>query len=268
MSHYAIGDIQGCLHPLQRLLQRIAFNPQEDKLWLAGDLVNRGPESLKTLRFLYHLRNCCHIVLGNHDLHLLAVAAGYRQPSPGDTLQDILQAPDRDTLLEWLRQQPLIHHDAQLGYTMVHAGIPPQWSIAKALALAAEVEAALQGPDIHHFFNSMYGNQPSLWDKNLKQQERWRLITNSFTRMRFCTAKGELELQTKAKVNTAPPGYRPWFAHPKRKAAKDKIIFGHWAALEGKADQEKVFALDTGCVWGGELTAMRLEDQRRFAVVN
>lgn len=268
MSTYAVGDIQGCLKPLQALLIHTDFDPARDRLWVAGDMINRGPASLKTLRFLYHLRHALKIVLGNHDLHLLAVAAGYRKASPSDTLNAILKAPDRDILLEWIRHQSLVHHDKQLGYTMVHAGIPPQWSIKKALKYSREVEAVLQSKKIHRFLPSMYGNQPDTWNKQLSGPERWRVITNYFTRMRFCDAKGKLELTTKAGAINAPLGYRPWYEHENRKTAKDKIIFGHWAALEGNADHKNVFAIDTGCVWGGKLTMMRLEDQKLFTAKN
>jgi bis(5'-nucleosyl)-tetraphosphatase (symmetrical) len=263
-----VGDIQGCLQPLQALLAHINFQPKKDKLWVAGDMINRGPESLKTLRFLYHLRDSLHIVLGNHDLHLLAVAVGCREPSPSDTLNAILNAPDRDCLLEWIRKQPLVHHDSKLKYTMVHAGIPPQWSIKKALKYSREVEAALQSKAISSFLKNMYGNQPGSWSKDLKGTERLRLITNYFTRMRFCDSSGRLELSSKAGINSAPIGYLPWYSHYNRKTYDDKIIFGHWAALEGNADHHNVFAIDTGCVWGGELTMMRLEDEKLFSAKN
>ena len=268
MATYAIGDIQGCLIPLQTLLKQIAFNPDKDTLWVAGDLVNRGPASLETLSFLYRLRDSIRIVLGNHDLHLLAVAAGYRQLNPTDTLKDILESPGRDHLLAWLRQQPLVHHDAALGYTMVHAGIPPQWSIAQAVSYSAEVEKVLQGPEVNRFLKNMYGNEPNCWDEALEKEDRWRVITNYLTRMRFCTPTGILDLKTKAGIDNAPAGYLPWYAHKNRKTDNDTILFGHWAALEGKADHDRVFALDTGCVWGKQLTAMRLEDRALFSVDN
>ena len=266
MATYAVGDIQGCLQPLKNLLLQAGFNTQKDRLWVAGDMVNRGPESLATLRFLFDLRERVQTELGNHDLHLLAVAAGYRQLSASDTLTEILNAPDKDSLLEWLRQQPLLHHDAQLGYTMVHAGIPPQWTLRQAMGYAREVEAVLQGEQRDAFLQSMYGSQPDCWDEQLTGMARWRLITNYFTRMRFCTPEGQLELATKKDIHNAPPGYLPWYAHNQRLTDDDRIIFGHWAALKGKADHNNVFALDTGCVWGGPLTMMRLEDQRLFMV--
>jgi bis(5'-nucleosyl)-tetraphosphatase (symmetrical) len=268
MATYAVGDIQGCLQPLQTLLNHVAFNPDKDKLWVAGDMINRGPESLRTLRFLYHLKDNLEVVLGNHDLHLLAVAAGYRDTSPSDTLDPILRAPDRDTLLEWIRQQSLLHHDSKLGYTMVHAGIPPQWSLQDAIQYAREVEAVIKGNKIKKYLKSMYGNEPSRWDDQLQGKQRWRIITNYFTRMRFCTTTGKLELNTKAGVDSAPIGYLPWYQHENRKTRKDKIIFGHWAALEGRAEHKNVFAIDTGCVWGGDLTMLRLEDEKLFSTTN
>lgn len=266
MATYAIGDIQGCLQALKTLLEAIQFDPKKDTLWLAGDLINRGPESLETLRFIYSLRDSVITVLGNHDLHLLAVAANLRPHSTSDTLDEILQAPDCNTLLEWLRHQPLLHHDPKLQYTMVHAGIPPQWSLKKAIKRAKEVEDVLHSDRADLFLLSMYGNKPKRWKKDLSEVERWRVITNYFTRMRFCTAEGKLDLKTKAGLQHIPDGYAPWFAHPDRKTKNEKIIFGHWASLEGESYTENAFALDTGCVWGGALTAMRLEDQKRFSV--
>jgi bis(5'-nucleosyl)-tetraphosphatase (symmetrical) len=264
MATYAVGDLQGCLKPLECLLQQVNFDPAADYLWLAGDLINRGPESLATLRFVYNLRERVSCVLGNHDLHLLAVADNYRQPSRGDTLNDILAAPDRAELLGWLGRQPLLHHDPALNFTMVHAGIPPQWSLAQAQACAREVEAVLQGPLRHDFFSTMYGNNPDVWSDSLEGPARWRLITNYFTRMRFCTPEGRLELATKEGPGAPPAGFAPWFSYPQRATRSDRIIFGHWAALEGKANTTNIYALDTGCVWGGSLTMLRLEDEHYF----
>ena len=267
MSTYAVGDLQGCLKPLQQLLVHVNFNPAHDHLWVAGDLVNRGPESLAVLRFLYSLDNCVSVVLGNHDIHLLAVAAGCRNAGSADTFTDILNAPDREILLKWLANQGLIHHDKTLGFAMVHAGIPPQWSLKQAKKYAKEVQKALSGKKQKKYLNNIYGNEPAIWDESLKGMARLRLITNYLTRMRYCKADGELELQTKSKATPyIPGGYRPWFLHKKRKTTDDKIIFGHWAALEGRANHDNVFALDTGYAWGGALTLMRLEDQRRFVV--
>ncbi|HEY0891725.1 MAG TPA: symmetrical bis(5'-nucleosyl)-tetraphosphatase [Cellvibrio sp.] len=265
MATYAIGDIQGCLEPLQCLLQEIKFNPSKDKLWLAGDLINRGPDTLETLRFLYRLRDSITIVLGNHDLHFIAVYYGLRKRGKNDTLDELLRAPDCADLVYWLRQQKLVHHDPRLNFTMVHAGIPPQWDLSEALAHAREVENVLQTDKIETFLSGMYGNLPSRWDNNLAGVDRLRLITNYFTRMRFCSTEGELELQTKESVDAAPIGFAPWFSFAERKTWDQRILFGHWAALEGRTDVENVYALDTGCVWGGSLTALRLEDERWFA---
>ncbi len=264
MSTYAIGDIQGCLDPLKRLLDRVAFDPDRDRLWLAGDLVNRGPSSLATLRYIYDMRQSVVTVLGNHDLHFLAVARGHKRKSSFDTLDALLKAEDCEELITWLRHCKLLHTDSELGYTMVHAGIPPQWNLSRAQAHAREVEAVLQSDQLDDFLANMYGNKPERWKNKLVGMDRLRLITNYFTRMRFCTADGELDLINKAGPGEHPPGFAPWFAHPHHKCRKDRIIFGHWAALEGKADAANVVALDTGCVWGGKLTAFRLEDQQFF----
>lgn len=264
MSTYAIGDLQGCLEPLQRLLDHINFDPAEDQLWLVGDLINRGPQSLETLRLVYQLRHNVTAVLGNHDLHFLAVAYGHQSKSPDDTLQALLEADDLAEMMAWLRQRPLLHRDTQLGFTMVHAGIPPIWDLTQAETYAREMEAVLRGDQFEHYLAHMYGNEPSRWSDQLVGPERWRLITNYFTRMRFCSAEGQLELRTKASADENPVGFLPWFAHQEHRCRNDKIIFGHWAALRGQTSANNVYALDTGCVWGGTLTAMRLEDERRF----
>lgn len=266
MATYAVGDLQGCLSSLKALLKKIHFDHTNDTLWLTGDLVNRGPQSLETLRFVYQHRDSIVTVLGNHDLHLLAVAGHYRKPSSSDTFDEILAAPDRDILLAWLKKQPLLHHDNTLQYTMVHAGIPPQWDLKEAIQYAKEVESVLRDKRINEFLANMYGNEPSQWNNNLQGTDRWRVITNYFTRMRFCTEDSQLELHSKSTIDNAPTGYAPWFTFTHRKTAHDKIIFGHWAALEGEAENENVFALDTGCVWGNALTAMRLEDQAMFSI--
>ncbi|AQT60561.1 symmetrical bis(5'-nucleosyl)-tetraphosphatase [Cellvibrio sp. PSBB023] len=265
MATYAIGDIQGCLEPLQCLLKKINFNPAKDKLWLAGDVINRGPDSLATLRFLYKLRDSITLVLGNHDLHFIAVYYGLRKAGKNDTLDQLLIAPDRADLVYWLRQQSLVHHDATLGFTMVHAGIPPQWSLEQALMRSREVEQVLQSNVPEYLLGNMYGNFPARWHDDLQGAERLRVITNYFTRMRFCSAEGELELQTKESADAAPIGFAPWFSLAGRKMRNEKIIFGHWAALEGRANTKNIYALDTGCVWGGELTALRLEDEMLFS---
>jgi len=264
MATYAIGDIQGCFESLQCLLEKIAFNPSVDKLWLVGDLINRGPDSLATLRFLYSIRHSIEFVLGNHDLHFIAVAYGVRTKGQSDTLDALLQAPDRQELIDWLRQGKLVHSDDRLAFTMVHAGIPPIWTLDQAQAYAREVEAVLQSRYCSEFLANMYGNSPKRWKNKLIGFDRLRLITNYFTRMRFCSADGKLELETKESAAAAPIGFAPWFSFSERKTAQSKIIFGHWAALEGKVNAPNLYALDTGCVWGGSLTALRLEDLRYF----
>lgn len=265
MATYAIGDIQGCYDELISLLEEVSFSPQ-DQLWIAGDLVNRGPQSLETLRHLKAIQGQVKIVLGNHDLHLLAIHYGATGPKRSDTFHDILDAPDRDELMQWLLHQPLVVHDKALNYTMVHAGIPPQWGVKKALKRAAEVEQVLQSTLAREFFNHMYGNKPDHWSGSLEGWDRLRAITNYFTRMRFCDADGRLDFSVKGGLKKQPEGFLPWYKHHGKALHKGRVIFGHWAALEGKADHESVFALDTGCVWGGTLTAMRLEDQKMFLV--
>lgn len=260
MTVYAVGDLQGCLQPLQCLLKEVAFDPAKDRLWLVGDLVNRGPQSLETLRFLYAMRASLTCVLGNHDLHLLAVAHNRERLKKGDTLQEILDAPDRDDLLNWLRQQKLLHYDAERDTLLVHAGIPPQWTLSKALKRAAEVEDALRDDTrLPLFLDGMYGNQPNRWDKDLQGIARLRVITNYLTRMRFCSADGSLDLKSKEGVDSAPAGFAPWFSYENRKTRSHKIIFGHWAALEGRCTQPNLFALDSGCVWGGAMTLLNLD---------
>ncbi|MDF2866667.1 MAG: bis(5-nucleosyl)-tetraphosphatase, symmetrical [Gammaproteobacteria bacterium] len=266
MATYAIGDIQGCLSRLQALLNQLNFDPKQDRLWFAGDLINRGPESLQTLRFIKSLGQVATVVLGNHDLHLLAVASGTSSVKPQDTLTEILKAPDCDELCQWLRQQKLLHEDPKLGYVLVHAGFVPQWDLTKAKQCAHEVEQVLQGRDYVSFLNHMYGNLPLQWREELAGWERLRFITNCFTRIRFCDKEGRLDLTAKEGIDKAPPGYMPWFAVPKRKNQNTRILFGHWAALQGQAQGINIFPLDGGCVWGGKLLAMRLEDGKRFQI--
>lgn len=266
MSTYAIGDLQGCLTPFDALLEHIDFNPDQDRLLLAGDLVNRGPDSLGALRRVYQLRNQARVVLGNHDLHLLAVAHGATNPNAKDTLAPILDAPDRDPLLAWLQSQPLLVEIPEFQAVMAHAGLPPLWTLEQARERAREVEAVLSAPALAElFFDNMYGNQPAGWDDALEGPDRWRVITNHFTRMRFVNEAGELDLSTKGEPDQPPPGFMPWFEHPRRHPSP-RVLFGHWAALEGRSSAGDVEALDTGCVWGGCLTALRLEDQRRFQI--
>lgn len=265
MSTYAIGDIQGCYQELMSLLEKIGYNPNHDHLWFTGDLVNRGPDSLKTLRFVCTLPLQPVVVLGNHDLHLLAVAHGVAPLAKEDTSNEILSAPDRDDLLTWLRQRPLAHYDARLGYLMVHAGIYPSWSLKEILMYACELEAALTGEHFLDYLKLMYGNTPTHWDPNLTGWDRLRFITNVFTRMRFFDADGGLELNFKGEIKDAPANLIPWF---KKLPATNKlrIIFGHWAALGAEINEPNLYHLDTACVWGGALTALRLEDGALFQV--
>jgi len=258
MTAYAIGDIQGCHAELERLLDRLDFDPAADRLWLAGDLVNRGPESLAVLRRVHALGDAAIVVLGNHDLHLLAVAAGNARHSKKSTLGAILRAPDRDELLDWLRRRPLLHHDPDLGLTLVHAGLPPQWNLAEALACARELETVLRSDDYPEFMHAMYGNEPARWSPDLSGLERLRFITNALTRLRFCALDGTLALKEKGEIGSQSPGLLPWFQVPGRRTRADRIVFGHWSAL-GYWSGENVWAIDSGCLWGGALTALRLD---------
>lgn len=265
MSDYAIGDLQGCLDSFNCLLKKIRFNADKDRLFIAGDLINRGPDSLGTLRRVYDLRENLYTVLGNHDLHLLAVAHGQLNTKRKDTFDDILNAKDRKPLLKWLQKQPLLVDIPDHNAVMTHAGIPPLWSLKKARKRAAEVETVLRKKSTAAlFFDNMYGNQPAGWSSSLEGPTRWRVITNYFTRMRFVNENGELELTQKGEAEACPPHCYPWFLHPKRKALDTRILFGHWAALNGETGTQHVEALDTGCVWGGALTALRLDDNQRI----
>ena len=261
MAIYAVGDVQGCYAELQQLLEQARFDPAQDKLWLVGDLVNRGPGSLEVLRLVKSLGDSAITVLGNHDLHLLAVAEGVAELHRTDTLDEILAAPDRGELLYWLRNQRLLH--AQDGYVLVHAGLLPQWSVAQAGSLAREVEAALRADDYAAFLARMYGNAPHNWDDGLTGHKRLRVIVNAFTRMRICTTVGEMEFRFKGEVENIPPGYLPWFDVPNRASADSTVIFGHWSAL-GLLQRKNVIALDTGCLWGGPMSAVRLDDRQLF----
>ena len=263
MATYAVGDIQGCYTEFSQLLDKIRFDQSRDRLWLVGDLVNRGPESLQVLRLIKSLGECAITVLGNHDLHLLAVANGTGRLHRGDTLGEILKAPDRDELLSWLRNQRLLH--AEGGFVLVHAGLLPGWSVEQAASLAREVEAELRGENHAEFLAHMYGNQPDAWSEKLAGYSRQRVITNALTRMRICTASGRMEFDFKAEVQSIPQGYLPWFDVPDRKSAKSTVIFGHWSAL-GLMMRQDAIALDTGCLWGGPLTAIRLEDREVIQV--
>ena len=255
MAIWAIGDIQGCYDELQGLLEQIAFDSRHDTLWFAGDLVNRGPKSLETLRFLHHLNAVT--VLGNHDLHLLASAHIPKYRKHKDTLHQIMHAKDGPELLDWLRHQPLLYHDKRSDYTLIHAGLPPQWDLKTAQTCAGEVEAALRGPDYMDFLETMYGNHPSVWSDSLHSHDRLRFITNSLTRLRYCDANGRLALEHKGPPGNQPKHLKPWFEWP-RKSADMKILFGHWSTL-GPLDGDGVHSLDTGCLWGGALTALRVD---------
>ena len=261
MTTYAIGDIQGCYSTFRRLLDQLDFDPASDRLWLVGDLVNRGPQSLEVLRFIKGLGSRAVTVLGNHDLHLLVVAGGHVKPHRGDTLKKILKARDRDELLDWLRHRKLMHAAGR--YALVHAGLLPQWTIKKALGLAREVEAALQHDDYGEFLRHMYGNKPGRWRDDLEGFDRLRVITNAFTRLRLCTAEGRMEFSHKTGPTHMPRGFMPWFEVPRRRHRATKILFGHWAAL-GLYTKSNVACLDTGCVWGRTMTAMRLRDGKLF----
>ena len=258
--NYLIGDLQGCCDAFERLLRRLDFSPSRDRLWLLGDLVNRGPESLATLRRLSGLGGAATCLLGNHDLHLLAVARGVRPAHRHDTLAPILQAPDRQALLDWLRHQRLAVFEA--GWLMVHAGVVPQWSRDDALAAAAEVEAVLRSPALPDFLQAMYGNEPARWSPDLTGTDRLRFTVNVLTRLRFCTADGTMDFKTKDGAGAAPAGFMPWFDVPGRRTADTPIAFGHWSTL-GLLNQPTLLGLDTGCIWGGQLTAARVDGAER-----
>ena len=263
MSTYAVGDIQGCYTELQQLLEQVRFEPAQDKLWLVGDLVNRGADSLAVLRLVKSLGDSAITVLGNHDLHLLAVAEGAAEMNRNDTLDEILDAPDRDELLCWLRNQRLLY--AQDGYVLVHAGLLPQWSVTQAESLAREAEVTLRGTDYATFLAHMYGDAPHQWDDKLSGYQRLRVIVNACTRLRICTKKGKMEFKFKGEVEHIPAGYMPWFDVPDRASRDATVVFGHWSAL-GLRIEPHVIALDTGCLWGGALSAIRLEDRQLFQV--
>jgi len=258
VTRYAVGDIQGCDEELQTLLERLKFSADRDQLWFVGDLVNRGPDSLPALRRVRSLGDNAVVVLGNHDLHLLAVAHGARRPRPSDTLDEVLAAPDRDALLEWLITRPLAH--AQGADLMVHAGLVPQWTVAGTLALAREVGEALRH-DPRALFQHMYGNEPDRWDERLAGVHRLRFAINVLTRLRVCTADGRVDLGVKGEPPSPPSPLRPWFAHAERASREARVIFGHWSAL-GLVREHGVIGLDTGCVWGGALSAVDLDSER------
>jgi bis(5'-nucleosyl)-tetraphosphatase (symmetrical) len=271
MATYAVGDIQGCYDQLMRLLDKVNFDPSCDKLWSVGDLINRGPQSLETIRFAKSLGKAFTMVLGNHDLHFVAMATGATKHGKKDTLQDILDDPQCPQFCDWLRQQPLLHREkleTEKGlqtFLMVHAGIAPGWTFKMARRYAGEVEAALQSDKYMKFLSKMYGDEPDIWHDGLESWERLRVITNYLTRVRFCNGETQLNLAIKTGPKTPPEGFKPWYEYQQLK--KNKIIlFGHWATLEGETNWPNVHALDTGCVWGRTLTMLRLEDKQRFSV--
>ncbi len=269
MASYAIGDVQGCYQPLRRLLLKINYKPAVDHLWFAGDLINRGPDSLEVLRFVRDLGTQASVVLGNHDLHCIATAHGYRKLSAGDTLKPILEAPDSHELIEWLCQCPVLHEQPEYPHIMVHAGIPPGWDLDIARGCARELEAVVRGPGRLKFLRKMYGNAPDQWQPTLKHMKRLRYITNAFTRLRYCYPDGRMDFDEKNPPGKQAAALLPWFEIPDRKTRGLPIIFGHWATLQLRQvldPQHGVFHVDTGCVWGGTLTALRLEDQKFFSV--
>lgn len=270
MSTYAIGDVQGCYPELDRLLERIAFDPACDRLWLCGDLVNRGGESLAVLRLLRSLGDRVVVTLGNHDLGLLAIAArdeaGQARVNP--ELRSVLFAEDRDELLDWLRGQRLLHHDPALGFTMVHAGLAPSWTLKQAQRAAQDVERTLRGPQRDRLLLRMFGNRPAAWSKHLQGLDRLRAAINILTRMRYCDVRGRIDFDAKGPPGTQRPGLYPWFEVPGMVRRDTRIVCGHWSAL-GRFDGLGIHALDTGCVWGGKLTAMQLDGpEPRFIAVD
>ncbi len=263
MSHYVVGDIQGCYAEFAQLLDLLAFDPARDRLWLVGDLVNRGPDSLAVLRRVKSLGAAATTVLGNHDLHLLIVAAGHRAAHPHDTLSAILEAADRDELLDWLRRRPLVVREGKL--LLVHAGLLPSWTPADAVALSREVEAVMTSPAYDDFLRQLYGDEPARWDDRLAGHERLRVIVNACTRLRYCSADDTMQLKEKRGPEHVPSGFAPWFAHPERKSAGATVLCGHWSTLD-LLFAPNVMMLDSGCLWGGTLSAVRLDDGRLFQV--
>ncbi|MGH8491929.1 MAG: symmetrical bis(5'-nucleosyl)-tetraphosphatase [Moraxellaceae bacterium] len=265
MALYAIGDVQGCREALEDLLTLIRFDPARDRLWFAGDLVARGPDSLGVLRLVKSLGPAAESVLGNHDLHLLAAHYGLSKPKARDLTQAIFNAPDRAELMAWIRQRPLCLEDEALDCILTHAGIPPGWSCKQTRKRAREVEAALQSPDIESFLGDMYGNEPAVWNSNLEGTTRLRVITNFLTRMRLVDLDGRMDFAYKEDLTAIPPGLHPWFSLPNPATGSTRILFGHWAAIAGATEHPRIIGLDTGCVWGGCLTAYRVDDGKSFS---
>jgi len=264
MTTFAIGDVQGCYQSLQKLLKKVKFNPDKDRLWFAGDLINRGPESLRTLQFIRSLGKSALTVLGNHDLHALAIYYGEMPAKSKDTLQTLFSAADAPKLFAWLRKQSLAHYDKERKILLTHAGIPPSWEISQAMAYAKEVESKIQSEQAAKFFSRMYGNRPDSWDPELKGYERLRVITNHFTRMRFIDKHGRLDLKAKQGIDSAPKGFDAWFNYSR--PDKVTILFGHWAAIKGVTGKKRFIALDTGCVWGWRLRAYDVDNKKIYEV--
>lgn len=263
MATYAIGDLQGCYDPLRRLLDTLKFDPAHDQVWFAGDLINRGPKSLQTLRFIISLGDSARSVLGNHECHFLAVAYGHKKPHKADTFKQLLAAEDAKYLVDWVRSQPFMYEDETLGYSMIHAGLPPQWSLAEARQYARELEATFQSDNIDQFLASMYGDQPDRWDANLTGNERLRFVINCFTRLRYCDEQGRLHLKEKGAIGTQAEGLLPWFEAPNRKTLNDRLLFGHWSTL-GLHKKNNAICLDSGCLWGGKLSAIKLDGSEQI----
>ena len=267
MTCYAIGDIQGCYDPLQRLIEKIQFDPSQDQLWFAGDLINRGPKSLETLRFIKLLGDSARSVLGNHECHFLATAFGQKKSHRSDTFSDILDADDAEELIQWVRALPFFYEDTVLGYCMLHAGLPPQWSIDDTRQHAKELTQHIQSNQAEEFFAAMYGNQPDMWQEDLTGNDRLRFIINCFTRMRYCDEHGRLNLKEKGEVGTQATGLIPWYDAPNRQTVEQKIVFGHWSTL-GFQQQHNATCLDTGCLWGGSLSALALDGTERLISID
>jgi bis(5'-nucleosyl)-tetraphosphatase (symmetrical) len=261
MSIYAIGDIQGCYKSLRNLIKQSGFKASTDKLWFCGDLVNRGPQSADVLRYIMGLGDTAHCVLGNHDLNLLAVAYGKRESKEQDTLDEILNAPDSNEMLKWLRHQPLFHQSKKYRICMVHAGIYPGWSITKTIKLAKEVQQVLRKGDYETLLEEMYGNSPAYWDDNLQGWDRLRFITNVMTRMRYLDSSGALDLDIKCSPGKQGPGHHPWYSIEAKRKKDWRVFFGHWSTL-GLHWQNNAICLDSGCLWGGKLTAARVNDEK------
>ncbi|MBL4572194.1 MAG: symmetrical bis(5'-nucleosyl)-tetraphosphatase [Gammaproteobacteria bacterium] len=266
MTTYAIGDIQGCYDPLRRLLDAVKFDPSNDQVWFVGDLINRGPKSLETLNFIISLGDSARSILGNHECHFLAIAYGHMQPHKIDTCSDIINSPNAQELIDWVRSRPFFYADKTLGYSMVHAGLPPQWSIEDAKRYASEIEDVFRGDRLGSFLAKMYGDQPNQWDENLSGMDRLRFITNCFTRLRFCDLEGRLNFNEKGAIGSQDEGLVPWFEVPGRKTADEKILFGHWSTI-GLNHSSKTICLDSGCLWGGLLSALTLDGSEKITSI-